>query len=74
MSKGQTERQKKIQIWLIEQGLTQAGIARRLSVTPQHLHFWIKGDRISGRIRRFFVEELGCPEEIADLEPQQAGG
>ena len=67
------EREKRIKMFLIEKGLYQSQVAKRLGVGSPFLSLWIKGVRRSARVRRYFIEDLGCPESIVDAEPAGNG-
>ncbi|VVS95320.1 helix-turn-helix domain-containing protein [Desulfoluna spongiiphila] len=48
---------------LAEVGITPAGIARDLSVTPQHVHHVIDGKSVSDRTRRHIARCINKPVE-----------
>lgn len=53
------EREKRIKIFMIENGLYQSQVAKRSGVGNPFLCLWIKGLRRSARVRKYFIDELG---------------
>lgn len=54
-----------IKKWLIDRGLTQAEIARKVGVSPITIHNFVKGFTTSRRIEAAF-RDLGCPDDLLE--------
>jgi len=67
----QGRRHLQLRIWLLEHGLSQRAIARRLGVSPQYLNQVLLGRKPGLGIRRRLVRELGFPEDLIAYEPDK---
>lgn len=58
---------KRVEIkkWLMDQGVSQAEIARRLMVSAALVSMTIKGDRSSPRVLDA-LKAMGCPEDLLE--------
>lgn len=63
-----SDRETRIKVWMLENSVRQADIARQIGVSRQFLSRWVKGCRKSRKVREHFLS-LGCPQEIVDQEP-----
>ena len=55
---------KRIKIWLIRNGRSQAEIARALNVSQVYLHLVLAGKRKAPHIRKKLIREFGLPKKL----------
>lgn len=64
------DRETNIKIWMLQNGVRQAEVARQVGVSRPFLCRWIQGSKTSRKVRDYFLG-LGCPEEIVDTRPSE---
>lgn len=63
---------KRIKIWLIRNGMSQADLARELRISQAYLHLVLAGKRKAPGIRNKLVRECGVPRKLVDLPERRA--